>query len=325
MGILSRKRKKKRYMRYVEALQSMRAYQNNELKLEMVLDLNRHPGMSIGGGRCQISSCNQWIRWEYHLKSKITGDIIAVGSTCVWTLLEMSKEQIKEFNKIEGVIKDFHKMMEWRRGNMDVWDKIRQAKNRGIMSLEPFWEEVKYAMLDDEDTDYIRSLDLNKEEDRWRVEKENKERIERAKAYKKNTKKEPPEGYEKVLKALGALTDKYPKEGFYKSLKEAANRGTLSDKQIASIKIATNKMYFEEVVKKDAKLMNIYRNCDGEVEKEFLKLAGEGKIKIYSGDRVNIEQKAEKMVRKYRKQFHKFIGKDVKWRLYRLKHNIILK
>ena len=325
MSILSRKRKKKRYMRYTEALQAMKAYQNNELKLEQVLDLNKtsHMGRSVGGGRCQISGCNQWIRWEYHLKSKITGDVIAVGSTCVWTMLELSKEQIKEFEKTERVIKDFHKMLEWRAGNMDVWKKIKEAKNRKIMSLELFWEEVEYAALDVEDTDYIRNLDLEKEEKRWIAEKEKKERMKADKSYVRG-KGEPPDGYDKVLKALEALIKKNPGEGFYKSLKEASDRGTLSDKQIISIKIATNKMYFNEVVKKDPEIMREYNECDKEVENKFLQYAKDRKLRIYVGDRGKLGSDVSGMVRKYRKQFHDLMGKDKKWKLYRLKHNIVL-
>jgi hypothetical protein len=88
-------------------------------------------------------------------------------------MLGLSEEEIKKFEKIESSIKDFHKMIEWRKNNMDVWDKLMQLKKSDLKWFQPFWEEVEYSPLCDEDTNYIRSIDVDRE-----IQKE-KDRLER--------------------------------------------------------------------------------------------------------------------------------------------------
>lgn len=322
MGILARKRRKKRHLRYAEALKAMKAYQNNQLKLEHVVDRKLTPGRSKGDGRCALSSCRQWIRWEYHMRSKVTNELLVVGSTCVWTLLELSKEKIKSFEKIERTIKDFHRMLEWRKDNLDVWQKIREAQKRRIMTLEAFWEEIKYEALDQEDTDYIRNLDLDAEEKKWLKKKDDAEKAKQVAVQNEL----PPDGYDKVIAALDRLVAKFPDNDFYKSLKEYSGRKILTPKQITSVKLNTNRLYYDDVIKNDPNLLNAYENCDAVVRDAFIKAAEEKKVKIYSGDLslMKTDLGVEALVKKYRRQFHKLAGNDRDWKLYRVKKDILL-
>ena len=167
-----RRRKSSNRIRYREALQALKAYQNSELELVRMIDNYLFPSKSLSCN-CQLDGCHQRIRYEYVMRSKITKDIVVVGSTCVWIMLGLSEEEIKKFEKIESSIKDFHKMIEWRKNNMDVWDKLMQLKKSDLKWFQPFWEEVEYSPLCDEDTNYIRSIDVDRE-----IQKE-KDRLER--------------------------------------------------------------------------------------------------------------------------------------------------
>ena len=228
-----RNRRRKERIRYDQALEALEIYHNDELKISTVIDNGFFPEKSISH-TCQVPSCSQRIRYEYVMENKKNGDILVVGSTCVWELLDMNSEQIKDFNRIERSIKDYHKMLEWSKENPDVVEKLERLKMKDIGFFRPFWEEIEYAPLDAEDTDYIRELDVDKViyvesniaiKAKTRVFK-NRERAQRI----------LPSNYNTLLGYLKELTSSYPNNKFYNDLSSWVSSGkTLSSGQLSCI------------------------------------------------------------------------------------------
>jgi hypothetical protein len=156
------KKPRSKRIKYAEALIALKAYQNSELKLTKMIDNVFTPSKSISP-KCQLEGCGMNIRYEYILQSKVTDEIIIAGSTCVWVMLGLSEEQIKDFRKVESSIKDFHDMLSWRKDNMDVWEKLKELRKANISKFKPFWEEVEFCRLHPEDERYIRGIDVSYE------------------------------------------------------------------------------------------------------------------------------------------------------------------
>jgi hypothetical protein len=154
------RRRASRRIKYAEALQLLKAYENNNLKIKTLIDNKLQPNKSISN-KCTLDGCGHPIRYEYVLVTIDTGIEKVVGSTCVAVMLDLSKEQIKEFSKIETTMKDFHDMLLWRKTNMDVWEKLQEIKKLNLEWFKPFWEEVDFSRLHPEDEDFIRSLSID--------------------------------------------------------------------------------------------------------------------------------------------------------------------
>ncbi len=232
---LTNKRRVKR-IRYDQALEALKVYQNNELRILTVIDNNIFPEKSVSHV-CQIPSCSQRIRYEYVMENKNNNEKLIVGSTCVWELLGLSQEEIKSFTKVENSIKDYHRKIKWERENPDVCDKIVKLKENKVNFFRPFWEEIGYAPLDDEDTNYIRGLDVDDV-----IYKESQKLLAVQIAVESNrnriiNKSAPtPDNYDDAINGLKQLSIAFPSNSFYASLLSWVENGrVLSKAQIACI------------------------------------------------------------------------------------------
>ncbi len=154
------KRKKTQRIHYEQALEILKTYQSEDLCVADVTDNITFPDDSISGV-CQVPGCGQKIRYEYVIENKENRDKLIVGSTCVGEVLGLDEEATKDFPKIEKSIKDYHRKVRWERDNPDIVKKLADLKDNDIRFFRPFWEEVDYAPLDDEDTNYIKNLDVD--------------------------------------------------------------------------------------------------------------------------------------------------------------------
>ncbi len=155
------KRKKVQRIHYDQALEALKAYQSEDLCVSNVTDNITFPDESISNV-CQVPGCGQKIRYEYVIENKENYDKIIVGSTCVGEVLGLGEEETKDFPKIENAIKDYHRKIRWERMYPDVVEKLNALKENDIRFFRPFWEEIVYAPLDEEDTEYIKNLNVGK-------------------------------------------------------------------------------------------------------------------------------------------------------------------
>lgn len=330
-----RLRRTKSRIKYEEALKRLQAYQNSELQLKQVVDNVRYPKKSISK-KCQLEGCGSIIRWEYTLESKITGERIIAGSTCVWVMLGLSEEEIKAFTKAEYSIKAFHDMLEWKSENEDVYEKLQQLKENNIWFFKPFWEEIDYCRLCEEDTQYIRDVDLDAELKRKAEKERTKSKLSSIVDNLKNSnnyvKERDPE-FEKVVKSLDELHSKYPNDSLIHSMYTQASSGkVLSDNQIHKIKALTNKEYFLEKIKGTEEEVH-YNHCDATIIHRFRVSSEARTIRIYYMDiqKINSVEGVKHMIVKYQKQFHEYINNqkdpNIKklWKYYRIKHEIVVK
>jgi hypothetical protein len=245
-GLTSKRLNPKNRIKYEDAINGLKGYENSELKIADVIDNVRFPHKSISCN-CQIPGCNHKIRYEYVLEDKKTKEQLVAGSTCVWPTLGLSELQKKDFLKFEKAVKEYHDMLAWKDENPDVVEKLALLEKEGFTYYRPFWNEIQHCRLTDMDTDYIRNTDVNKmiqqrEERKQREEAIRKEREERERQYR--------ESYNKVLKGLESLTQAYPENAFYSSLARRVDLGVrLSDSQQRYIKIGCNKLWYETNVK----------------------------------------------------------------------------
>jgi len=341
---LNRRLKNSR-IRYEDAFNALTAYQNSELKIDNVIDNKLTPSKSIAN-HCQLVGCGMKIRYEYVMKNKIDGTIKVVGSTCVWVLLEMSKEQIKEFVKIENSIKDYHDMIIWRNDNMDVWNKLEELKAADASYYKAFWEEVEFCRLHPEDEEYIRNVDvayaIKRDQDYKAARFGRRTAVQNnlPETFKDVTTKncesitgETDEGYKKVVETLKTLIEKNPKNDILKSMKlQEQNGKVLTLNQIHRIKVEALKDYYETKIKGTNEQI-IYNDCDKKVVDTFQELVNKKEIRMYSEDLETLKDSKQvvHMIRKYKKQFslelEKTNSKELNklWGYFRIKHEIILK
>lgn len=322
MGVLSRRRRNKKRIKYVEALNLLKAYQNDKLKLVGVID-NRLAWSKSISCNCQVPHCGQAIRWEYILENKIDMTRIVAGSTCVWELLDLSKEQIKSFEKVESSIKSFHAMIAWKKDNMDVFLKIKDLKERNLEYFRPFWEELDYGPLDVADTSYIRDLDIDKFIVRQKFSKSTK-----TSTLVSVVDLTIAPDYQKVLTALDSLLVKFPNNAFYKSLKSFSDKRFLTPNQVFAVKRAMNQEYYRTKVLPNPQLKAEYDNCE-KVEVLFVMAVNEGSISIEGKDKDSLGKgviPACDLVKKYSKQFNLLpnILKSATWAMYRVKYDIFV-
>lgn len=319
MGVLNRRRSKRHRIKYIEALRALKAYQNSELRLLKVIDNVLAPNKSLSD-RCQVPHCNQPIRWEYVMENKKTFEQLVAGSTCVWELLNLSKKDIKEFERIELAIKDFHKMIFWKKDNMDVFKKIMELKNRKVMSFAPFWEELEYAPLDDEDTQYIRRLDVDEAEKKYHEAL--KKTAQRAAQQRGGHK--PPSDYDKVLKALDYLISQDPRNKFFDSLKKQSEKRVLSPKQISCIKRSMNRDYFLKKIKPNPNLMKAYAECDKEVYTWAREALNKGDLTTIRDWKTSSDWGLKMVIQDGKEKIKQLIGNNIYWKMYCLKHELFV-
>ena len=233
-------------IKYEDALKKMKSYESAELRIVDVIDNHFEPSRSISH-HCQIESCGQAIRYEYVLENKVTGQRIVAGSTCVWPLLGFSEIQKKEFLTMEEVIRERHLVVEWRQSHREVLERLQVMRANQFWQFRPFWEEVEYTRLTDDDTNYILSVDL----ERLVNEKREKERKqEERRAAEEKARLEAEEAEQKLLKGLDKLVVTYPQNTFYASLKRQVDSGhKLSENQIRHVKLGCNRLWYKECIK----------------------------------------------------------------------------
>lgn len=245
-GLSSKRLNPKNRIRYEDAIKGLKGYESSELKIVEVIDNHLFPNKSISCN-CQIPGCNHKIRYEYVLENKCSKDKIVAGSTCVWPTLGFSEIEKKDFLRYEKVVKKFHDMVEWKDKNLDVWDKLMKLKSADMSNYRAFWKEVEYCRLTDEDTEYIRGLDVDeliRRRDRREQEKEEFRRMST------EQKKQKEVEYNKVLDGLETLLKRYPDNRFYQSLDGVVRAGyKLSNRQLRCIKVGCNKMWYEDNIK----------------------------------------------------------------------------
>ncbi len=303
---------KKKHMKYIDALNKLRSYQKGNLRLTDVVDNAWTPSKSISD-KCQVEGCGKRIRYEYILRNVETEEMLIAGSTCVWAMLDLSKDEIKDFNKIERTIKDYHKSLKWRLDNPDVWEKVVELKKRGFRDFEPFWVEAERVDLTDEDTEYLRNLDLDTA---GTVTLSGHSGHSTVSSLSKDE-------YKKVMEYLELLSDKYPDRRYIQYLWSISKNTVLSDQQVRSVKLEVQKDYYETKVKSNPPLLELYNKADDEFIPAFKKLVEERKVRVYSEDLKLLDTEPENLISKYRKQINDHMS-SVVWGLYRIKNGVVL-
>lgn len=267
-GLSSRRLSSTNRIKYEDAIKGLEGYQNSELKISKVIDNKLFPNESISC-RCQIPGCNKHIRYEYVLENKLSHAIIVAGSTCVWPTLGLSEIEKKDFLSYERAVKEYHDMLEWSKDNKDVVDKLKLMESERLNQFRPFWEEIRYCRLMDEDAEYIRSIDVDRIISRRDEEKRKKEEYRRMTEQQRIA---ADEAYSKVVSALETLARTYPNNNFYKSLSRQVSCGRkLSDRQIFCIKNGCNWMWYNTKIKGTDK--DCWKTCE-EIAKDIINASG---------------------------------------------------
>lgn len=255
-GISSKRLSPKSRIKYEDAIKAIKGYETSELKIEDVVDNFTNPQKSVSC-HCQVPGCGHAIRYEYHLRNKVDNTLLVAGSTCVWPLLGLSEIERKNFNRYDDAIREFYALSIWKDDNKDVLSKLDILKHNKIYEYRPFWEELEYCRLTDEDTEYIRSLDVDKV-----LEKKKEKEYKKAQAISKTSLVNELD-YRILLDKLNTLVDRYPNNSFYQSLKQKSSKYRLTDKQLDCIKKGVNKMWYEDIVK--GKPFDCWDICDNVV------------------------------------------------------------
>ena len=272
-GLSSKRLSPKNRIKYEDAIKSLKGYENADMAIDEVIDNYWKPEKSISH-HCQIPGCGQKIRYEYVLKDKRSAKKVIVGSTCVWPTLGFSELGKKEFDTLDKAVREHGLLITWMAENQDVVDKLGRLKSENLTFFRAFWQEIEYCRLTDEDTEYIRNVDVDKEiEKRNKAEERRKNRLEARKNIQQYPIRPPynPENedasYKKVLKSLETLANENPQNHFYYSLVQQSKRRRLTDNQMFYIKRDANTRWYEKSIKGTAK--DCMSTCTETVEKLF--------------------------------------------------------
>lgn len=235
-GLTSKRLNPKNRIKYEEAVALIKQYESSDLKIKDVIDNTR--ANSHNNCHCGIPGCGQHIRYEYILVSKdgSSDKEIVAGSTCVWPTLGMSELTKKEFMKLDTAVREHYALLDWREANKEVVDKLKSLKDHDITYYRAFWQEIEVSPLTKEDTDFIRSVDVDKE-------------IEKAE-YSRKMREVSKEEYDKVMSYIPELREFYKKDDFVMSLCNAAEGPhKISGNQYRWMKVMINRMWFTKNVK----------------------------------------------------------------------------
>ena len=281
-GLSSKRLNPKNKIKYTDAIKSLTGYESSELKIAEIVDNVLYPNKSVSCN-CQIPGCNHKIRYEYILENKASKERIVAGSTCVWPTLGLSELEKKDFMKFEKVVKEYHDMLTWKSENTDVWDKLMKLKDNDFTSYRAFWKEVETCRLTEEDTEYIRSLDVD---NMIKVREEKARKAEELRRMTAEQRAEEEKAYNKVIDGLYKLINKYPDNSFYLSLVRSVKNGyRLTDSQLRWIKIGCNKIWYEENIKGTQR--DIMDKCEDIVKPVLAKYGYTGKNDKESVIRIN--------------------------------------
>jgi hypothetical protein len=160
-GLTSKRLNPKNRIKYEDAVKAVKQYSTSKLEIKRVLDNTREA--SHNNCHCGLPGCGQRIRYEYILEDKESKQNIVAGSTCVWPTLGLSELQAKEFFKYDEAIRSYYLLKDWREANPDVVAKLDKLKEINAVYYKAFWEEIESAPLLKEDTEFIKSVDVDKE------------------------------------------------------------------------------------------------------------------------------------------------------------------
>ena len=157
-GLNSKKLSMDYRVKFRDTLNSLSLYRNNDLELTNVVDNEANPELSLSN-KCLVQGCGKRIRFEYHVYDK-NNNLIVCGSNCCCTLLGLSKLQQKSFKSIEAALKEKKELDDYRKNNPDIVWKLEKLKEYNLPFYKPFCDEIAVSALTDEDTDFIRKLNM---------------------------------------------------------------------------------------------------------------------------------------------------------------------
>ena len=158
-GLNSKKLSEGYRLKFRDTLKDLSLYSNEDLELTEVVDNEASPELSLSD-RCMIKGCGKRIRFEYHVHEKNTGNLIVCGSNCCCTLLGLSKLQQKSFKSIEAALKEKKELEDYRKNNPDIVRKLEKLNEYDLPFYKPFCDEIAVSALTEEDTEFIRSLNM---------------------------------------------------------------------------------------------------------------------------------------------------------------------
>lgn len=314
-GLTSRRLSPKNRIKYEDAINSLKGYENADMAIDEVIDNCWKPNKSISHN-CQIPGCGQRIRYEYVLKDKRSAKKIVVGSTCVWPTLGFSELDKKQFDSLDKAVREHGLLVTWKAENPDIVDKLNTLRAENLVYFRAFWEEIEYCRLTDEDTEFIRNVDVQAEiNKRNKAEERRKKRLE-ARKQPQNYSLRPaynPESeddcYKKVVKSLETLYTENPGNHFYYSLMQQSKKHRLSDNQIYYIKRDANRRWYEKNIKGTAK--DCMSTCDDVVGTKL----NDWNINLY-----HTKDSVESIDKHFQNE-----SEDTKmaWRLYKVKNGLV--
>lgn len=308
---LKRKWQKKNRIPYKEIVRNLLQMEKNELQISEVIDNYLYPEKSKSK-HCQLDGCGQRIRYEYVLKSKKTDEEKIVGSTCVWVVMGFSEVEKVRFGKLDNAVRDYFSAQQWKKEHADLWSKLERLKNENFTEFTPFWEELDYVALCQEDTDYIAQIDVDSlikvREEKRRRDAEREAELKRIWKANKEERERIDAEYTKVINALDSLITLYPNNTFYPDLKKRSLLYRLSPRQIKCVKVDYNKHWYNTKIKGTKFDLPDFET----IVKDFA-----AKCSIVLGS-LGFEKQISDAIK-----FAKSSKLDLAWKIYRVKHEIV--
>lgn len=309
---LKRKWQKKNRIPYKDIVRGLLQMEKNELQISEVIDNYLYPNKSKSN-HCQLDGCGQRIRYEYVLKSKKTGVEKIVGSTCVWVVMGFSEVEKVRFGKLDNAVRDYFSAQQWKKEHADLWSKLERLKSENFTEFTPFWEELDYVALCQEDTDYIAQIDVDSlikaREEKRKREAERKAEMERIWKANKEEREKIDEDYRKVSSALDTLISLNPNNTFYSDLKKHSLLNRLTPRQIKCVKVDFNKHWYNTKIKGtrfdlpdfETLIKDFATKCNVDLSKDGFENQISNLLKTVNDSKL-----------------------ELAWKIYRVKHEIVL-
>jgi hypothetical protein len=293
-GLTSKRLSPKNRIKYEDAVKAVKQYSTSKLEIKEVLDNTRT--CTHNNCHCGIPGCGQKIRYEYILEDKDNGNELVAGSTCVWPTLGLSELQAKDFFRYDEVIRNHYQLRDWVDANQDVVDKLRKLRDNNVTYFKAFWEELENAPLLDKDTEYIRSIDVDKE-------------IEKV-LYREKFKNVNSTDYDRAVSYLPELVSHFNNNNMIQSFDTIVKSGRrLTGNQFRWLKIMVNRMWYDNNIKGTA--LDTMNTCEDILKQVFNNVGGVSTTDFNKIDEIEVlvgnESKEVKMA----------------WNLYKIKNAIV--
>lgn len=293
-GLTSKRLSPKNRIKYEDAVNAVKQYSTSKLEIKDVLDNTRVA--SHNRCHCGLPGCGQRIRYEYILENKDNNEEIVAGSTCVWPTLGLSELQAKDFFKYDEVIRSHYQLADWAEQNKDVVEKLIRLKDNNVTYFKAFWEEIENAPLLDEDTEYIRGIDVDKE-------------IEKV-LYREKFKNVADKDYDRAVSYLPELLTHFSNNNMLLSFNSIVNSGRkLTGNQFRWLKIMVNRMWYDTKIKGTSS--DVMSSCESILDPIFQTIGGISTTDFSKIDAVEVLVDTE--------------SREVKmaWNLYKIKNAIV--